>query len=104
MNGIAASDKIFKILDLPTQQQGTETLSLPCPITLEHVDFQYDESRSILKDISLQIQPQQFIGIVGESGSGKSTIAKLIMGYHRYQKGNLYIGKHQRYEINDHDL
>lgn len=104
MNGIAASDKIFKILDLPTQQQGTETLSLPCPITLEHVDFQYDESRSILKDISLQIQPQQFIGIVGESGSGKSTIAKLIMGYHRYQKGNLYIGKHQRHEINDHDF
>lgn len=104
MNGIAASEKIFKILDLPTSKQGKAILPSFFDISLEHVDFQYDESRKILKDISLQIQPQQFIGIVGESGSGKSTIAKLIMGHYRIQKGNLSIGGYQRHELNDHDF
>ena len=104
MNGIAASEKIFKILDLPTTKQGTETLSQSFDISLEHIDFQYDQNRKILQDISLTIQPHQFVGIVGKSGSGKSTIAKLIMGYHRVQKGRLVIGQHVRESIIDSDF
>lgn len=104
MNGIAASEKIFRILDLPTSKQGNQTLPSYFDISLKHVDFQYDESRKILNDISLQIKNQQFIGIVGESGSGKSTIAKLIMGYYHVQNGNLCIGGHQRHELNDQDF
>ncbi|MFR6100261.1 MAG: ATP-binding cassette domain-containing protein [Longibaculum sp.] len=57
----------------------------------------------MLKDVSLHIQPHQFIGIVGESGSGKST-AKLMMGYHRCLEGHLYMGEHQRSDIRDEVL
>ena len=101
MNGIAASDKIFKILDLPVSSDGQYDLDASFDIRLEHVSFQYDDKRPILKDVSLHIQPHQFIGIVGESGSGKSTIAKLMMGYHRCLEGHLYMGEHQRSDIRD---
>ena len=101
MNGIAASDKIFKILDLPVSLDGQYDLDTSFDIRLEHVSFQYDDKRPILKDVSLHIQPHQFIVIVGESGSGKSTIATLMMGYHRCLEGYLYMGDHQCSDIRD---
>ncbi len=104
MNGIAASEKIFKILDLPVEKQGHLKMDSHFDICLDHLSFQYEEDRPILKDVSLKVQPHQFIGIVGESGSGKSTIAKLIMGYHHYQQGNLWIQGKQRYDIDDQNF
>ena len=50
MNGIAASDKIFKILDLPVSSDGQYDLDTSFDIRLEHVSFQYDDKRPILKD------------------------------------------------------
>lgn len=102
MNGIAASDKIFKILDMPSDTQGQEMLSDDAlSVTMEHVNFSYDQSRQILFDISLEIQPQEFIGIIGESGSGKSTIAKLMSGFHKDYEGSVQIQGKQRKEIKD---
>ncbi len=105
MNGMAASDKIFKILDIQEKHHGQNQLQLgDIDISIDHLSFQYDEERKILHDISLAIQPRQFIGIVGKSGSGKSTIAKLIMGYHQNYQGKLLIQGQQRHQISDQDF
>lgn len=54
MNGMAASDKIFKILDLPEPQAGERTLpDGPLDVVLEDVHFSYEEDREILKGIDL---------------------------------------------------
>lgn len=51
-------------------------------ITVDHVVFKYnDESPEILKDISLEIKPREYVGIVGTSGSGKSTLLRLLLGF-----------------------
>ena len=101
MNGMAASDKIFKILDIENKHQGKEMLKQDLlNIELSHLSFQYDK-RPILKDISFKIQAGQFIGIVGESGSGKSTIAKLVMGNYQHYDGSLLIQNQERYDIAD---
>ncbi len=57
MNGMAASDKIFKILDLPEPQAGERTLpDGPLDVVLEDVHFSYEEDREILKGIDLTLR------------------------------------------------
>ena len=57
MNGMAASDKIFALLDLEEPKQGTEVFPKEnINITLQNVCFSYDSSRKILKDVTLNMQ------------------------------------------------
>ena len=79
MNGMAASDKIFKILDLPEPQAGEKTLpDGALDVTLKDVHFSYEEDREILKGIGLNLPAGSFVSLVGESGCGKSTIAGIL--------------------------
>ena len=102
MNGIAASEKIFKVLDLNVERVSSLSLdNRSIDIRCDHLSFSYQKDRQTLKNVSLKIEPQQFIGIVGQSGSGKSTLAKLIMGYHHTYQGHLYIQGKERSQIDD---
>ena len=105
MNGMAASDRIFKVLDTPEiEEKNTGHLDPHMPLSLEHVDFSYDEQRPILKDVSLTILPGQLTAIVGESGSGKSTIASLLLKNYTPQKGKLSWGHTSYSEISSPKL
>lgn len=102
MNGIAASDKIFRILDKPVNQaENKQWEQGAVDIQLSDLSFSYDEERSILKNVNMQLKPGQFSAIVGESGSGKSTIAKLIAGIVKDYQGQLLIQGMQRSDIDD---
>ncbi|MCR0264885.1 ABC transporter ATP-binding protein/permease [[Clostridium] innocuum] len=102
MNGIAASDKIFRILDQPVERVDKKQWKHDAMhIQLRDVSFSYDDERSILHHIYMQLKPGQFTAIVGESGSGKSTIAKLIAGLEKNYHGQLLIDGMQRNEIDD---
>ena len=80
MNGMAASDKIFKILDLPEPQTGERTLpDGPLDVVLEDVHFSYEEDREILKGIDLTLPAGSFVSLVGESGCGKSTLGRTVL-------------------------
>lgn len=93
MNGMAASDKIFKFLNLDELTEKYEEIEKNFKkITLENVHFSYDSEREILHGISMEIPQNRFIGIVGASGCGKSTIASLLMGRNTINSGNLMIG------------
>lgn len=93
MNGMAASDKIFKFLNLDEPTEKYEEIEKNFKkITLENVHFSYDSEREILHGISMEIPQNRFIGIVGASGCGKSTIASLLMGRNTINSGNLMIG------------
>lgn len=90
MNGMAASDKIFKFLNLKEPAEKTE-ICISGEIRLGDVHFAYDESREILHGINMNIPESSFVGIVGESGCGKSTIASLLMGRNTINSGDLTI-------------
>ena len=76
MNGMAASDKIFRILDLPEPKAGEKTLPEGgLDISFQNVHFSYEKDREILGGIDLQVPAGNFVSLVGESGCGKSTIA-----------------------------
>ena len=90
MNGMAASDKIFKFLNEDEPAEKTETVNCG-DIELKDVRFSYDKDREILHGVDITVPRGSFIGIVGESGSGKSTVASLIMGRNTLDSGSLTV-------------
>lgn len=105
MNGMAASDKIFRLLDMPEKEKGTEELSADkLDITFENVEFAYEKDRKILDSICFSIPHGNFVSLVGESGCGKSTIASLIMGRNRNYGGKISIGRKDLAKISEESL
>ena len=105
MNGMAASDKIFKILDLPETRTGKEVLPKgKLDIIFNDVHFSYEEDREILKGIDMTLPQGSFISLVGESGCGKSTIAGILASKNKDYKGQITIGDIPLKDINEEDL
>lgn len=105
MNGMAASDKIFKLLDLPeNSNNGKESFDENGDIVCENVTFSYDESREILHSVNLDIKHGSFTALVGESGCGKSTIAGLLTGKNKGYDGSITVGGKNLNEINETEL
>lgn len=101
MNGMAASDKIFKILDLPEPTTGERKLpDSPLDISLKDVHFSYEQEREILKGINLNLPAGCFVSLVGESGCGKSTIAGLLSAKNRGYTGEITIGSEKASGLN----
>lgn len=102
MNGIAASAKIFRLLDIPLQEEAKCTLSDESIVMqLSHVTFAYDQQRVVLQDVSLNVLANSFVSIVGESGSGKSTIAKLCCGFASDYQGSITVQGIERSSLAD---
>lgn len=60
-------------------------------VKLDHVDFAYDGSREVLKDVSLDIAAGECIAVVGPSGGGKSTMCQLIPRFYDVDGGSISI-------------
>ena len=92
MNGMAASDKIFRLLDLPEAEAKTGAVPEDCSIVCKGLRFAYEKDREILHGVDMAFPKGSFTAIVGESGCGKSTIASILMGRNRGYQGEVYIG------------
>lgn len=103
MNGMAASDKIFRFLKEDEPEEKNETVT-GGEISLRDVHFSYDGDREILHGIDIHIPENGFVGIVGESGSGKSTVASLIMGRNTADSGALFIGGKPIHTVSEDSL
>lgn len=105
MNGMAASDKIFHILDLKEPQEAEGLLPEgSLDISLKNVHFSYDEDREILKGIDINLPAGSFVSLVGKSGCGKSTIAGILSAKNREFSGDIMIGGIPLGDINEYDL
>lgn len=105
MNGMAASDKIFHILDLEEPQEAEGLLPEgSLDISLKNVHFSYDEDREILKGIDINLPAGSFVSLVGKSGCGKSTIAGILSAKNREFSGDIMIGGIPLGDINEYDL
>lgn len=63
-------------------------------IEFENVSFSYGENK-VLEDLSFSLKEKRTYALVGHSGSGKSTIAKLLSGFYKVDKGAIKIGGHR---------
>ena len=103
MNGMAASDKIFRLLDLPEPAHG----GVDCPagdIVCRDLHFFYEPEREILHGVDLTVPQGKFVSLVGESGCGKSTISTLLMGRNKGYTGSVTIGGAELRDIEEASL
>ena len=104
MNGMAASDKIFWLLDLSEPVQKLVSVPEDCTICCDGLRFSYAADREILKGIDLAFPMGGFTAIVGESGCGKSTIASILMGRNLNYTGTVTVGGVPLSEISEESL
>lgn len=105
MNGMAASDKLFKLLDTKEDEHGAEIPeNLDGDIEIKDLSFSYDGEKTILNDISATFKKHELISIVGESGCGKSTLASLLCGTTKGYSGSITIGGVEIKDIDEKTL
>lgn len=105
MNGMAASDKLFKLLDTKEDEHGVEIPeNLDGDIEIKDLSFSYDNEKTVLNDISATFKKHELISIVGESGCGKSTLASLLCGTTKGYSGSITIGGVEIKDIDEKTL
>lgn len=95
MNGMAASDRMFGILDAKERKKEVPSEDITnlnkIEVEIKDLHFSYDGEREVLKSINMEIKPGELTAIVGESGSGKSTIASLLINTYGASKGEILL-------------
>ena len=96
MNGISASERMFKLLDTEVEQikvlDEAKLVNLNnINIELKNVDFSYDKERKVLENINIEMKNNKMIALVGESGCGKSTITNLLLKQNKVDSGEILL-------------
>ncbi|WP_437629302.1 ABC transporter ATP-binding protein/permease [Clostridium paraputrificum] len=95
MNGMAACDRIFKLLDSDELEERkedfTKELNHKADIEVDNITFSYDGERNVINNVSMKFEKDKFTAIVGESGSGKSTIASLLLNTFKVNEGSIKV-------------
>lgn len=92
MNGVAASERMFRLLDLPEREDGKENAENGT-ITMEKLAFSYGGEKRALNGVSLMIPKGSLVSVVGESGCGKSTLAAILSGVRSGYEGSVKLGE-----------
>lgn len=108
MNGMAASDRIFELLDMH-EDDNSETAVINgadegIEIDISNLSFSYDGERNVLENISFELKNGSFVSLVGESGCGKSTIAGILMKRVKGWKGSVTVNGQDIRNISDIDI
>ena len=108
-SAMAASERIFKLLDTPVQVVSpavTKRPEGPGRIEFDHVWFAYREAEEtskdhgeketstpdwVLRDVTFAIDPGETVAIVGHTGAGKTTLISLLLRFYDVQKGAVRI-------------
>ena len=93
-SAMASAERIMDILDAEPEHdfgKGNTNANLGGRIEFKHVNFSFDRTKKVLKDINLVIEPGDVVGIVGTTGSGKSTLINLLLRYYDHYNGEITI-------------
>ena len=94
-NAMASVERIMDILDAEPEHdfgKGNVDADIGGRIEFKNVNFSFDRTKKVLKNINLTIEPGDIVGIVGTTGSGKSTLINLLLRYYDHYEGTITVG------------
>lgn len=100
ITNIAAAERIFEILDTPSEitdeSQAKELPPIKGNVTFENVSFAYPDApqKKVLDQVSFHIKSGETIALVGPTGAGKTTIVNLISRFYNATEGKVLIDGH----------
>ncbi|HOK03639.1 MAG TPA: ABC transporter ATP-binding protein [Victivallales bacterium] len=107
-NALSAAERVFDIMDCePLIKDSSDAIPLTeieGKIEFKNVSFGYDKFRPVIKNLSLNINPNEMIGLVGRSGAGKSTMINLICRLYDPDKGEILLDGKDLRKIKQSDL
>ena len=93
---MAASERIFKLLDTPVTVKSPErpigVSETPLSIEFDHVWFAYNKEDWVLQDVSFRIEAGETIAVAGHTGAGKTTLTNLLLRFYDIQRGTIRLG------------
>lgn len=107
MNGMAASDKIFRLLDIEeNDSQAGMVFPADASIVCKDLCFAYKDNpdRKIVKGADITFAKGTLTALVGESGCGKSTISAILMGRNKAYEGNVLVGNTEFSDIDEKEI
>lgn len=104
MNGMAASDKIFRLLDLTEPENAEGQIDGDRSTVCRNLCFSYEKDREILHRVNMEFPMGSFTSIVGESGCGKSTISAVLTGKKKGYAGSVTVGGRELSDICEKSL
>ncbi|MEG0794297.1 MAG: ABC transporter ATP-binding protein [Bacilli bacterium] len=106
-SSVAAAERVFLLLNEEEEKvnntEKVEISKIKGKVEFKHVNFGYDEGKTIINDLNAVAKPGEKIAIVGPTGAGKTTIVKLLMHFYNVNSGEILIdGKNiDHYEQKD---
>ena len=91
---LAGSERIFEILDIPSEFDASPEVGLPGisgRVQFEHVAFAYEEGTPVVRDMTFTSEPGRTIALVGPTGAGKTTIINLLTRFYETSSGTITI-------------
>lgn len=92
---LAGAERLYSLADepneIPDEAPDMDIAPIRGEIVFDHVTFEYDSGRPVLKDVSFTVEPGQTFALVGATGAGKTTIASLIPRFYDVSEGSVRI-------------
>lgn len=107
-NAMASAARVFELIDeeaeMADKSDAVVLKDVSGSVKLTDVDFSYDKSKELIKDLNLDVKPGARIAIVGPTGCGKSTVINLLMRFYDVDSGSIAVSGHDIKDVTRHSL
>lgn len=107
-NALAAADRVFEIMDTPSEVPDVKDPAvigtIEGHVRFDKVTYGYEKHHPVIKDINLDVEAGEMIGLVGHSGAGKSTFINMICRFYDTDEGSISIDGIDLRRISQSDL
>lgn len=107
-NAMASAARVFELIDeeaeIADKSDAVVLKDVSGSVKLTDVDFSYDKSKELIKDLNLDVKPGARIAIVGPTGCGKSTVINLLMRFYDVDSGSIAVSGNDIKDVTRHSL